>query len=367
MKKVFASVTALALAASAVSALSAGASAIGTDKIDFEDGDFSFVYLNTDQKDCVASGLEVADHNGSKALHLYVPDGQIPKVWFDLDSICDRSVTTQIMSISLEISAEPHGDDAVICWHGGTIGSAGGFDRVNMKGGDSQCNPNWSQQDNAFDISGWEIGKGSAVNTAEKKFLLPASRYTDLGTNPFFCVMVWNGDQPSCKATLVKKTVDDGEGNKTETEELQYGTPVGYDLYIDNIILKDKDGNALNLGVSAAAPAAAETEAVTEAATEAATEAPAEEVAEPETEAAEEVAEDEIVLEEPEFVPESDDEPIAVEEAAPVVEEAAPAAVEAAPAAVPATSNTNTGNASAAAIVSVMALAAAAMAVSKRK
>ena len=73
---------------------------------------------------------------------------------------------------------------------------------------------------------------------------------------------------------------------------------------------------------------------------------------------AEAPAEDEIVLEEPEFEPESDDEPIAVEEAP---------AVEAPPAAVPATENANTGNASAVAIVSVMALAAAAMVTSRRK
>ena len=57
IKKTMAAIASLAVAASAMSALSVSTSAVGANKIDFEDGDISFVYLNTDQKDCVASGL----------------------------------------------------------------------------------------------------------------------------------------------------------------------------------------------------------------------------------------------------------------------------------------------------------------------
>ncbi|MBR4224895.1 MAG: hypothetical protein IKR73_08805 [Oscillospiraceae bacterium] len=324
MKKIIASVAALALAASAVSALSTGASAIGADKIDFEDGDFSFAYLNTDDSDCVASGLEIVDHNGSKQLSLKVTHDVKPKVWFDLDSIMPRESALNIASIKMDVQSAPMDAEGVIGWKGGALGAAGGFDREKMSGAELQKNPDWSMG-NQFEICAYNPGEESPVATAEIKFLLPKSKYTMEGTNPFLGLQVWK-DDPS----------DENSG------------PNDYILYMDNIVFLDKDGNAIPLGVSA--PAAAE------------------EVAEPEAEAVEEEApaEDEIVLEEPEFEPESDDEPIAVEEAAPVVEEAAPA-VEAAPAAVPATSNTNTGNASAAAVVSVMALAAAAMAISKRK
>ena len=349
MKKTLALVASMAMAASAISE--------GATKIDFEDGDCSFVYLNTDAADCVSSGLEVVDFNGSKALHLYIPKDKMPKIWFDLDSICARDVATQIGSISLDITAAPEDDSSVVGWKGGTMGSAGGFDREKMQGGAAQTDPEWSQGGD-FEISAYNVNENSPTVTVEKKFLLPSSKYTATGTNPFFGVMVWKSD--ANKATVNKKTDDDGN----ETEEVVLGATCGYNLYIDNIVLKDKDGNALSLGaVAAAAPAAEET---TVAETEAAPEAPAE------TEAVVEdvVEEDEIVVEE--VVEEAPVEEAVVEEAPAVAEEApaveaAPAVVEAAPAVPAATTNTNTGNASAAAVAGVMVLAAAAMVISKRK
>ncbi|MBR4224897.1 MAG: hypothetical protein IKR73_08815 [Oscillospiraceae bacterium] len=355
MKKTLAVAASLAMAASAMSAFSAGASAVGGSKIDFEDGDFSFVYLNTDAADCTTSGLEVVDWNGSKALHLYVPAKHCAKIWFDIDSIMPRATALEVSKITWQMQTAPEDENAFINWCGGNSGTAGGFDRVNMTGGSAQKDPNWNEG-TAYELAAYNPGEASPVVDCEKKFLLPTSKYTETSVNPFLGVMIW-GIQAK-KGVPTKGTDENGE----EVETIEQGADCGLNLYIDNITFLDKDGNALDLGVSDAAPAAAETEAVTEAATE----APAEEVAEPETEAVEEVVEDEIVLEEPEFVPEADDEPIAVEEAAPVVEEAAPA-VEAAPAAVPATSNTNTGNVPAAAVASVMILAAAAMAASKRK
>ncbi len=332
MKKKIAAVAALAVAASAVSALSVSTSAIGADKIDFEDGDFSFAYLNLDDSDNVQSGLEVVDHNGSKQLALKVTHDVKPKIWFDLDSIMPRESAVNIASITMDVQAAPMDAEGVIGWKGGALGAAGGFDREKMSGAELQKNPDWSMG-NQFEISAYNPGEESPVATAEIKFLLPKSKYSMDGTNPFLGLQVWK-DDPS----------EENSG------------PNDYILYMDNIVFKDKDGNPINLGVASAAPAEeapAEEEVVAE------EEAPVEEVVE---EAAEEV-----VLEEPEFEVEEGDEPIAEEapaEEAPVVEEA-PAA--AAPAAVPATENTNTGNASAAAVASVMALAAAAMAISKRK
>lgn len=81
MKKALASVAAVAMAASMVSAFSVSTSALteGT-KIDFEDGDYSFVYLNLDDGSD-NSVLSVEDYDGSKQLKVDVQQtGKVPKV-----------------------------------------------------------------------------------------------------------------------------------------------------------------------------------------------------------------------------------------------------------------------------------------------
>ena len=100
MKKALASVAAVAMAASMVSAFSVSTSALteGT-KIDFEDGDYSFVYLNLDDGSD-NSVLSVEDYDGSKQLKVDVQQtGKVPKVWFDLDKITTRENTVQISTI----------------------------------------------------------------------------------------------------------------------------------------------------------------------------------------------------------------------------------------------------------------------------
>ncbi|MBQ5311983.1 MAG: hypothetical protein ILP19_08095 [Oscillospiraceae bacterium] len=298
MKKFLAAAASVAVAASAMSVFSAGTSAIGSDKIDFEDGDLSFVYLNTDADACVKSGLTVTDHNGSKQLTLPVANGEWAKIWFDLDSIMPRESATQIMSVTMDIQAAPEAPGATVNWKGGALGAAGGFDRENMTGEGFQVNPDWSQG-SQFEIGAYNPDEESPVAEAEIKFLLPSSRITLEGTNPFIAVQVWQASDN------------------------------GYILYIDNVVFKDKDGNAIPLGGVAAVEEAA----------------PAEEPA------AEEAVE-EVVVEE------------VVEEAAPVEE---PVVVEAAPVVVEATPVAPTGNTSALAIVSIMAVAAAAAVASKRK
>lgn len=330
MKKALASVAAVAMAASMVSAFSVSTSALteGT-KIDFEDGDYSFVYLNLDDGSD-NSVLSVEDYDGSKQLKVDVQQtGKVPKVWFDLDKITARENTVQISTIEMDLTFVPKSETEMVGWAGGVIASAGGFDQSNPQG--SQINPNWTQTDWASeDENAYTEGMPAKVH-ATKKFLLPASKYTAEGTNPFFGIMRWAAD-------------------------------TNYVMYVDNIVLKDKDGNALPVGVTAAATEeAATTEEATAEETTAAVEETTVEVTEAATEAevVEDTAAEEVV------------EDTAAEEVAAPAEEVTEAAAEEvteAPAAdTAATPVAATGNAAVASIAAVMAVAGAAAVISKRK
>lgn len=330
MKKAIASVAAVAMAASMVSAFSVSTSALteGT-KIDFEDGDYSFVYLNLDDGSD-NSVLSVEDYDGSKQLKVDVQQtGKVPKVWFDLDKITARENTVQISTIEMDLTFVPKSETEMVGWAGGVIASAGGFDQSNPQG--SQINPNWTQTDWASeDENAYTEGMPAKVH-ATKKFLLPASKYTAEGTNPFFGIMRWAAD-------------------------------TNYVMYVDNIVLKDKDGNALPVGVTAAATEeAATTEEAAAEETTAAVEETTDEVTEAATEAevVEDTAAEEVV------------EDTAAEEVAAPAEEVTEAAAEEvteAPAAdTAATPVAATGNAAVASIAAVMAVAGAAAVISKRK
>ena len=330
MKKALASVAAVAMAASMVSAFSVSTSALteGT-KIDFEDGDYSFVYLNLDDGSD-NSVLSVEDYDGSKQLKVDVQQtGKVPKVWFDLDKITARENTVQISTIEMDLTFVPKSETEMVGWAGGVLASAGGFDQSNPQG--SQINPNWTQTDWASeDENAYTEGMPAKVH-ATKKFLLPASKYTAEGTNPFFGIMRWAAD-------------------------------TNYVMYVDNIVLKDKDGNALPVGVTAAATEeAATTEEAAAEETTAAVEETTAEVTEAATEAevVEDTAAEEVV------------EDTAAEEVAAPAEEVTEAAAEEvteAPAAdTAATPVAATGNAAVASIAAVMAVAGAAAVISKRK
>ena len=328
MKKALASVAAVAMAASMVSAFSVSTSALteGT-KIDFEDGDYSFVYLNLDDGSD-NSVLSVEDYDGSKQLKVDVQQtGKVPKVWFDLDKITTRDNTIQISTIEMDLTFVPKSETEMVGWAGGVIASAGGFDQNNTQS--SQINPNWTQTDWASeDENAYTEGMPAKVH-ATKKFLLPASKYTAEGTNPFFGIMRWAAD-------------------------------TNYVMYVDNIVLKDKDGNALPVGVTAAATEEAATteEAAAAEETTAAVEETTAEVTEAATEAevVEDTAAEEVV------------EDTAAEEVAVPAETEAAAEVTEAPAAdTAATPVAATGNAAVASIAAVMAVAGAAAVISKRK
>ena len=321
MKKALASVAAVAMAASMVSAFSV--STEGT-KIDFEDGDYSFVYLNLDDGSD-NSVLSVEDYDGSKQLKVDVQQtGKVPKVWFDLDKITTRENTVQISTIEMDLTFVPKSETEMVGWAGGVIASAGGFDQNDTKG--SQVNPNWTQTDWASeDENAYTEGMPAKVH-ATKKFLLPASKYTAEGTNPFFGIMRWAAD-------------------------------TNYVMYVDNIVLKDKDGNALPVGVTAAATEEAAT--TEEAAAEETTAAVVVTEAATEAEVVEDTAAEEVV-----------EDTAAEEVAAPaeeVTEVAAEEVTEAPAADTAATPVAATGNAAVASITAVMAVAGAAAVISKRK
>ena len=264
MKKTLAGIAAAAMAATTVSTLSFGASAIAEGTVvDFEDGDCSFVYMNVDDDGADNSTLSVEDYNGSKQLKVDVTTAsKTPKVWFDLDKITDRSNTIQINTVEMDITFVPKNSEEALGWIGGQLGSAGGFDlNASDKG---QVNPKWSSTDFQNEDNNAYTPGAAATTHVTKKYLLGSSRYTEESVNPFVGVMTW--------------------GN---------GETADYVMYIDNVVLKDKAGNALPVGFAAAAeteaPAeetAAETEAAPAEETTAETEAaPAEETT-AETEAA---------------------------------------------------------------------------------
>lgn len=321
IKKIIAGVAAAAMACTTMAAMSVSAINAGGTSIDFEDGDFSFVYMNTDSG-ADKSVLSVEDYNGSKRLKVDVQDKKMfPKVWFDLDKITDRSNTVQIRKITFDLAIVPKTAEGIVGWAGGAVGAAGGFDPAAK--GSGQVNPNWS--DKAWDGGAYDPGVAAEVKI-ERKFMMKNEFYTEDGVNPFFGLMRW-------------AAADDADE---------------YVMYIDNIQLLDEKGNALPIGVT---PAAEETTA----APEETTAAPAEE-----TTAAPAETEPALVENDDEEIVANDTEVAPAETEAPAEAEPAPAVTEA-PAADATTTPAATGNVAVASIAAVMAIAGAAAIVAKKR
>lgn len=314
IKKIIAGVAAAVMACTTMAAMSVSAINAGGTSIDFEDGDFSFVYMNTDSG-ADKSVLSVEDYNGSKRLKVDVQDKKmVPKVWFDLDKITDRSNTVQIRKITFDLAIVPKTAEGIVGWAGGAVGAAGGFDPAAK--GSGQVNPNWS--DKAWDGGAYDPGVAAEVKI-ERKFMMKNEFYTEDGVNPFFGLMRW-------------AAADDADE---------------YVMYIDNIQLLDEKGNALPIGVT---PAAEETTA-----------APAEE-----TTAAPAETEPALVENDDEEIVANDTEVAPAETEAPAEAEPAPAVTEA-PAADATTTPAATGNVAVASIAAVMAIAGAAAIVAKKR
>ena len=325
LKKILAGVSAAALAASMSCAFSASALTLGADKIDFEDGDYSFVYINNDEpgKDSGGSDdskLSVEEYEGSKQLKVDVQKcGNVPKVWFDMDKIMPRASSITVKQIDFDVTFVPKDSTKQLGWMGGSVGVAGGFD-MNLPG-KGQKNPSWS--DGSWDCADENLYVDGGVAKAHitRKMLLPTQQWSEKSVNPFFGFMTW-ANQNDCEYVIYIDNVTFSDGSKTIT----VGLPAVEETTVEET--------------------AAETEA-----------APAETEAAPaETEAA--PAETEAAPAETEAAP--------AETEAPATE-AAPVETTAAPVADTTTTVPATGNTAAATIVAVMAVAGAAAVITKKR
>lgn len=251
------------IALSSVAAVSAAAYA--ADVVDFEDGNYSFVSMKTDDGGD-NSKLSVVNFNGSKQLKVDVTDcANVPKVYFDLNSMLNPESFDKVKVIQMDVTFESKDGVTPPGWAGGAVGTQGGEAKT----------PNWAQ-------TAWECGEyDKAVSdpvTIERKFLLYSERLVNGTEGTHMILMRW-------------------------------GSEVDYNMYVDNIRFLDADGNAMTVDlktVSSPVQTEAETEVETE--TEAVTEAETEEETVTETE--EIVAETEAPAEEaaPEETSETDPE-----------------------------------------------------------
>lgn len=223
-------------AAALLAVCSASVSAYAQSVVDFEDGNYSFVSMKTDDGGD-ASVLSVVDFNGSKQLKVDVQDcANVPKVNFSINQLLASDDFDKVKTIEMEITFESKDGATPIGWAGGAIGTQGG-----------EKSPAWAQ-------TSWECGEYenpvSEVTVIQRKFLLPSEKFVNGTENSDMLLMRWGSD-------------------------------VAYNMYVDNIRFLDESGNEIELAIE---NAAAENPAVTEA------EAPAETAAE---ETAEEVAPEE--------------------------------------------------------------------------
>ena len=223
-------------AAALLAVCSASVSAYAQSVVDFEDGNYSFVSMKTDDGGD-ASVLSVVDFNGSKQLKVDVQDcANVPKVNFSINQLLASDDFDKVKTIEMEITFESKDGATPIGWAGGAIGTQGG-----------EKSPAWAQ-------TSWECGEYenpvSEVTVIQRKFLLPSEKFVNGTENSDMLLMRWGSD-------------------------------VAYNMYVDNIRFLDESGNEIELAIE---NAAAETPAVTEA------EAPAETAAE---ETAEEAAPEE--------------------------------------------------------------------------
>ncbi len=166
--------------------------------VDFEDGDFSFVKMKTDDGGD-ESVLSVEDFNGSKQLKVSVTSSSnIPKVYFDIGSMISPDSFDQVKTIEMELTFESKDGVTPPGWAGGTLGAQGG----------DALTPPWSQ-------SSWECGEYekpvSQPLTIKKEFLIPSEKLVNGTKGTHMLLMRW-------------------------------GCEVDYNMYIDNIRFLDSSG-----------------------------------------------------------------------------------------------------------------------------
>ena len=95
--------------------------------IDFEDGNYGFIALNTAPGDADESVLEIVDFNGSKALKVDVQNDKTPYIGIDAASLVGDKIT-DIRSIEMSVYVEDPSGKFIAC--SGYIYAYSGVDRV---------------------------------------------------------------------------------------------------------------------------------------------------------------------------------------------------------------------------------------------
>lgn len=205
----------MALLSSAALMTCASVSASAATVVDFEDGNYSFVSMKTDDGSD-NSKLSVVNYNGSKQLKVDVSDcANVPKVKFDVNKMIDGDDFENVRTIEMDVTFETKNGSAV-GWAGGSLGTQSGDDGI------------WSQ-------ASWETTeeeKSVVTMTVRKKFLISNEKFKNNVENTHMILSRWSADSD-------------------------------YNMYVDNIKFLDKGGNEIALVIKNDAPAQT-TAAVTE-------------------------------------------------------------------------------------------------------
>ncbi len=207
MKKLLCTAASVAAAAAAVTAVSA---AVSAQVVDFEDGNYSFVTMKTDDGGDL-SVLSVEEFNGSKQLKVDVQDcSLLPKVQFDLNAMVGTDNLSDVDKIQMEVTFASKDGTTPPGWIGGALGTSGG-----------DGSPSWNQSDYS---DGEYENSVSATILVERSFLLPAHKLVSGTEGTIGLLMRWAAEVP-------------------------------YYMYVDNVRFLDADGNEMDLMIDASAAA----------------------------------------------------------------------------------------------------------------
>ena len=172
--------------------------------IDFEDGQYGFIQLNTAPGNADESELSIVDYGGSKVLKVDVKNDKIPYVAIDVASLVKDRIA-DVRSIEMDIGVEYEDGEFRAC--SGLVYAYSGTERT-------ESSDPWSVY---LEKKNPNVAKGVLDDEAE--YFVPDAQN-------FF---------------VVTKETDNG---------LSAGTAAA-DLYIDNIIIRDADGNPIPVDTSA--------------------------------------------------------------------------------------------------------------------
>lgn len=191
--------------------------------ITFDDGRFDFAYVKTDDKDCAKGEVSVAELMGNKMLKFAddntVPlEGKVQKIGISVTKLLGSKGAAKVRRIEFDMYAEATSDglkrdDGEVVRAPGWIGGGGGTVTAQEKWYDFQ------------DFSGGEYNfEASGAVHAEFKFLLADSGqcWTEEMDDANFLIMRW------------------GVANES-------------DMYIDNIVFYDEDGNSIPIAPASTA------------------------------------------------------------------------------------------------------------------